>query len=240
MIWKTLFWLAALALLTVGVAFLILRPAVAATCPACFGFSRVADGLYLQSSMTPEARTHVQSVLAESERQIREFYGEQRAHPRLLVCADDACFHRLGGDPGAGTGSLGGFAMMVAPKAVNTVALTEEFAHVELRVRVGLWKIQMGAIPEWFEQGVAVVAADDPLYIRPPSHQSRCLAGSFPDMPATPSEWRDELEQEGDVLYAQSACKTVMWMDSHGGPHAVADLLTQVSRGQAFDSLFKP
>lgn len=240
MMWKAIFWLTSLVLTTLIVALIFVRPVVAAGCPACFGFSRVAVGVYLQSSMNPEARAHAQAVLSESEKTIRDFYGDQEAHPRILVCADDACFHRLGGDPGSGTGSLGGFALMVAPGAVNPVALTEAFSHVELRARVGFWKMEMGAIPEWFENGVAVVAANDPLYIKPRTYQSRCVVGSFPDMPATPSEWNEELEQEGDVLYAQSACKTVMWMQNQGGPHAVTTLLAQVSQGLTFDSLFKP
>ncbi len=233
---RAMAWIVVLAALALGLALFSARPGVAATCPRCFGLSQVQDGLYVESSMAPAARDHAAETVMEAQQGIAGFYGEERFKPRVLVCASDACYHRVGGAPGSGTGSMGTYALVVAPEAVNKVAITEALAHVEMRGRVGAWKMEMGAVPEWFEQGLAVVVADDRLYLGPSRH---CLAGSFPDMPATPSEWQEELEQEGDVLYAQSACQTVMWMDSHGGAQAVTDLLAKVGAGQEFGTLFK-
>src|SRR5579863_7732811 len=232
-------WIVILGLLMVGMALLLVRPAVAAACPRCFGLSKAADGVYVESAMSPATRAHTAGVMSAAEQSIATFFGEERFKPRTLICSTDGCYHRIGGAPGSGTGTLGSFALVVSPEAVNKVAVTEALAHVELRGRVGAWKMEMGAVPEWFEEGLAVVVADDPLFIEPPSHVDRCLAGSFPDMPATPSEWRDELEQEGDVLYAQSACQTVMWIQSHGGPPGVAALLGKLADGQPFDTLYR-
>jgi hypothetical protein len=232
-------WIGILALLMLGLGLLLVRPAVAVVCPQCFGLSKAADGLYVESAMSPAARSHAAGVISAAQQDVASFFSEERFKPRALVCATDACYQRIGGAPGSGTGILGSFALVVSPEAVNKVAVTEALAHVEMRGRVGTWKMQMGAVPEWFEQGLAVVVADDPLYIKPPTHADRCLAGSFPDMPATPSEWQDELQQEGDVLYAQSACQTVMWVGSHGGSSAVTALLTKVASGTTFQDAFR-
>ena len=92
----------------------------------------------------------------------------------------------------------------------------------------------------WFDQGLAVVVANDSAYILPPGHGDRCKAGPFPDMPASPNDWQEELQQEGNVLYAQSACKVNMWMMENGGQKGVTALLDKVAQGQDFNKLIPP
>lgn len=236
---NALIWLAVLSAVGLGMGLWMARPLVAAACPQCFGFGRLQEGVYVDSAMSPASRTHLAEVLTASENRIANFYGGLQHLPRVLVCASDGCYRRIGGERGSGTGTAGSYVLVVSPEGVDTVALSEALAHTELRGRVGAWRISMGAVPMWFEQGTAVVAANDPLYIGPVNRGNRCLAGPFPDMPATPSEWNDELQQEGDVLYAQSACQTYMWMESHGGPTAITGLLTKVSDGQDFAALYR-
>ena len=234
---RALVWVLVLAALALGMGLWLVRPAVAAACPACFGLSRAQDGVYLQSGMKPEQQKQALAAIAAARQRIVRFYGEQRFPPRIMVCGDDTCYRHLGGVPGSGTGTAAYFAMAVSPEAVNTVAITEALSHVEMRGRVGAWKMETGAVPQWFEQGLAVVVSEDPLYLGPAKRDNRCLAGSFPDMPGTPEEWQGELQQEGDVLYAQSACKTWMWVESHGGGAGVAGLLDKLAAGQDFTAL---
>ncbi|HEX4300317.1 MAG TPA: hypothetical protein VH327_05545 [Gammaproteobacteria bacterium] len=231
-------WLLLLALITAGILTLMVRPAAAAACPQCFGLVDTGDGIYVQSSMDGTQRTRVRATVTEALTRATVFYGALRHRPRILICADDACYHRLGGVPGTGVGSLGSFSLEVASQGVNPVYIAAGLSRAELQGRVGFWKFNLGAVPMWFDEGVAVVVADDPAYILPPGHGDRCKAGSFPDMPATPTEWQEELQQEGDMLYAQSACKTVMWMMEHGGPKAVTGLVDKVAQGQDFTQLF--
>lgn len=233
-------WLGILALLTLGVALLTARPLVAAGCPGCFGFIRQAPGLYVQSSMPAEQRIRAAAALGAATQRVGAFFGGLQHAPRVLICADDACYHRIGGHPGSGTGTAGSFAVVVSPEAINTVPMAEALAQLELHGRVGYWRELTGAVPIWFDQGVAVLAADDTLYIRPRGGRDRCLAGPIPDMPVTPEDWNGALQEQGQILYARAACQTDMWMESHGGPAAVAALLAKVAVGQSFDSLYKP
>ena len=236
---RFLVWILVLGAIALGMSLWVARPAVAAACPACFSFDRAQDGIYLQSGMKPEQREKALAAIAASRQRIAGFFGIERFPPRVLVCADDACYGRIGGMPGSGTGAVASLALVVSPEAVNTVAITEALTHVETRGRVGIWKMQMGALPQWFEEGLAVVVSEDPLYLGPAKHSNRCLAGALSDMPATPEDWRDGLQQEGDLLYAQSACKTWMWVGSNGGGKGVSTLLDKLAAGQDFANLVK-
>lgn len=235
-------WLLVLAGLTLGIALLMARPLVAAGCPGCFGFVQQAPGLYVQSSMPAERRTRAATALAAAEQRVGAFFGGVQHAPRILVCADDACYRRIGGHPGSGTGTAGALTIVVSPEAINTVLMAEALAEVELHGRVGYWRTVTGAVPIWFDQGVAVLAADDTLYIRPRGgrDRDRCLAGPISDMPVTPEDWNSDLQEQGQILYARAACQTDMWVESHGGPAAVAVLLAKLADGQSFDSLYKP
>ena len=237
---RALAWLGILAVLTLGIALLMARPLVAAACPACFGFSQAAPGLYVQSAMPAALRTRSVESLAAAERRVGTFFDGLQHAPRVLVCADDSCYHRVGGVPGSGTGTAGSLALVVSPAAVDTVSMAEALTHVELRGRVGYWRMLVGAVPMWFEEGVAVLAADDTLYLAPRGRHDRCLAGPLPDMPVTPEDWNSALQEQGQMLYARSACQTDIWMESHGGPGGVVSLLAKLADGQSFESVYKP
>lgn len=236
---KTLVWLGIMATLTLVISLLVVRPLVAAACPACFGFSKVADRVYVQSNMTPASRIRAVASLVAAEQRVGAFFGGLQHVPRALICADDGCYRRIGGGAGSGTGTLGSYAIVVSHEAIDPVLIGEALSQVELHGRVGYWHILTGAVPIWFDQGVAVLAADDTLYIAPQGSRSRCIAGPIPDMPVTPDDWNESLQQEGQVMYARAACQTDIWMESHGGSVAIAALLAKVADGQNFDTLYQ-
>lgn len=238
---QTAIWLLSLTLITALIAYLMARPVAAATCPWCFGLQQAAEGIYVQDSMSAAERSRVVAAVEAARAQAAQFYGGLQHPPRILVCADDACYERMGGMPGTATVAMGAAALEVSHLgSQQQVFITAGLSRAELYGRVGFWKFNLGAVPMWFDEGLAVVVADDPAYILPAGRGDRCKAGSFPDMPATPSEWVQELQTEGDVLYAQSACKVDMWMVENGGPKAVASLLDKVARGQDFNALIPP
>jgi hypothetical protein len=178
--WRALVWLGMLAALSLGIALWLVRPLVAAACPACFGLSQAAPRLYMQSTMPPALRAHVIEALAEAERRVGGFFGGLQHSPRVLVCADDACYRRIGGIAGSGTGTAGSWALVVSPQAVGPVPIAEALAQVELYGRVGYFHMTIGTLPMWFDEGVAVLAADDRLYVAPPrpARPLSCRAGA--------------------------------------------------------------
>lgn len=233
-------WVLVLTALPLGALYVTARPVLAVGCPQCFGMAKAADGVYLQSGMDEAQRARALTAIDAGRSRAAQFYGELQHDPRILVCSDAACYQRIGGAAGSGIGSLGSIALEVSPFGVDPVFISAGLSRVELQGRVGFWKFSMGAVPMWFSEGVAVEVADDPNYVMPRAIGSRCKQGPFPDMPATPTEWQQELQTEGDVLYAQSACKVDMWIYQNGGPKAVTGLLDKVAQGQDFDKLFPP
>lgn len=231
-------WILVILLLFAGFIVWVARPVAVVTCPQCFGLSKAADGVYVESAMPAGMRRHVLQVLAEAEDRVGHFYGTLEHRPRTVVCATDACFQRIGGG-GTRVGSLGSFALLVAPQGTNVVLISHELSHVELHGRVGLWHMEVGAIPAWFDEGVAVLVSDDPAYLAPVRPgRDRCAAGPMADLPTDPAEWRDRLTEQGDLLYASAACQVDIWMLAQGGPPAVPALLAKIHDGQDFDTLY--
>lgn len=236
--WRSIIWLLVLLLLPVAGALLLERPLAALACPRCFGMVQAADGVYVESVMPTDSRAHVLKLLTQAEDRVGRFYGSLEYRPRVLVCMSDGCFQHIGGG-GNRVGSMGSFGLMISSQGEDPVLMSHELSHVELHGRVGLWKVFTGAIPVWFDEGVAVLVSDDPVYLRPArGNEDRCKAGPPPNMPETPEDWRDELQQEGDVLYAQAACQTDYWMLGNGGPPAVPRVLARVAGGESFDTIY--
>lgn len=236
---QALVWLVVLAALPVGMLYLTARPVVVAGCPQCFGFSKAADGIYVQSGASAAALARAQQALSVARKRDVDFYGSLEHSPRFLVCADDACYTRIGGLPGTALGSVDYFAVVVSPKGLDPAALAAAYSHAELEARVGWWHMKSGAVPAWFDAGVAALVSDDPAYVLPvrPHQKDRCLTGPGGDLPEQSDLWQQRVQQF-DYLKAAAACRVDLWMVAHGGPKAVTALLDQVAQGQDFASLF--
>ncbi len=232
-------WIGVLAALPVGVLYLTARPVVVAACPQCFGFSKAADGVYIQSGLSTEQQAHAGQVLAAARKRVEDFFGSLEHSPRVVICADDACYTRIGGRPGTGMGSVDYFAVVVSPKGLDPVLLAAAISHAELEGRVGWWHMKSGAMPAWFDAGVAALASDDPAYVLPvrPGHKDRCLTGPGGDMPEQSDLWQQRVQQF-DYLNAAAACRVDLWMVDHGGTSAVTTLLDKIAQGQDFATLF--
>jgi hypothetical protein len=237
--WKTIFiWIIVLVAVPVCLTLLVERPLAAMACPFCFGLEKLQDGVYVETSMSTETRAKLLKTLAESEARVTQFYGQMRYIPRVIVCATDACYQHIGGG-GARVGSLGASLLLVAPQGIDAVLMSHELSHVELYGRVGFWNMFLDVVPVWFNEGVAVLVSDDPAYLAPPHNGGdRCRVGPGEHMPVYPSEWRDRLQQDGQMLYAEAACQVDYWVIANGGPAAVPALLDKLHAGQSFDSLY--
>jgi hypothetical protein len=215
------------------------QPVLAAlVCPGCFGFERLSDAVYVERSMSDAERTQFRQAMAQGTERVAHFYGQLTAEPVVLACATDACSQRLGGGSSRGA-AYWTVALRLAPLGLNPVIIAHERSHIELHRRLGLLKFLTGAIPSWFDEGVAVVVSDDPRYLRPAGDGDRCLAAPDSRLPQSLAAWLRAAGQQHDV-YAQAACKVVRWMEAHGGEHAVTALVEHVRGGATFDAAYYP
>src|SRR5262249_50832958 len=108
-------------------------------------------------------------------------------------------------------------------------------SHSDLRRRRGRIGHLMGAVPAWFDEGVAVVVSDDRRYLAPPEAADRCRVRADEALPIGMFEWRREMGQfDTRQLYAKSACRVADWMAAHGGAAAVTRLVARGADGTPF------
>ena len=205
--------------------------ATAIVCPLCFGFERIERALFVERPTTTEARTQVIKVVALARERVRAFYGERRSDPTILICATDECYRRLGGGGSRGQ-AFYDFALMLSPTGLTEIIVAHEMAHIELHARVGFWRVFREAIPVWFDEGLAVVVSDDPRYLA--QGGDRCRVRSESPLPETLREWLRA--GDPDRRYAAAACRVNTWLNSKGGPAAVAALAERLAGGTDFDT----
>lgn len=229
---------AALALLgTVGT--VVAFPFGAATvCPACYGLERLAGNIFVECAASPEQRARVAAVLEQARNRVAAFYGAVDAQPRVLVCVTDDCYRRIRYAGSRGNALLD-LALQLSPRGIDPVIATHELSHIELHHRLGNIRHLMGAVPSWFDEGLAVVVSDDRRYLAPADATDRCLVRSDETLPTGLFEWVREIgRNDSRRLYAKSACRVADWMAAKGGAAAVIRLVGEVSRGTSFTQTY--
>lgn len=205
----------------------------ALVCPICYGFDALGDNTFVENSLTTAEREQVADVVAEARSRVRAFYGDLTARPRILVCHTERCDQRLGGG-GARGSSLIDVGLRLSARGVEPVIASHELSHIELHHRLGRLRFLTGAIPAWFDEGVAVVVSDDPRYLAPIGAPNRCLVKTDDPLPSGAREWTTRA-REDDHLYAKAACRVVQWLSTNGGPAAATQLLQELSTGISFE-----
>jgi hypothetical protein len=211
-------------LLAVGGLVLAYPSVAATTCPGCYGLTRVSDDMYSERGLTAAQRDQLAGLSADARRRVEEFYGDRRSEPRLIACFTDDCYARIGGGGEKGIAVLNR-AVMLSPRGLDAVIASHEMAHVELHRRLD------GEVPQWFDEGLAVVVSGDPRYLG-----EHCAVPFDGPLPETLPAWLDAASADQQV-YAKAACRVQRWLDANGGRDAVLTLIEQLNDGAAFPAV---
>jgi hypothetical protein len=211
-------------LLTAG-GLAVAYPAVAATtCPGCYGFARVGDNLYGERRLTAAQRDQLAAMAEEARRRVEAFYGGRESDPRLIACFTDDCYSRIGGGGEKGVAVLDR-AVMLSPRGLDAVIASHEVAHVELHQRLD------GDVPQWFDEGLAVVVSEDPRYLG-----EHCRVPFDGPLPQTLPAWLHAAGADPQV-YSRAACRVQRWLDANGGQAAVLTLIDRLNDGADFPAM---
>lgn len=206
-------------------------PTVAATtCPTCYGMEELQPDLYVERNLSADRHQQVVDFADAARRLIHDFYGSRDSSPRILACTTETCYRRIGGGRERGVAVLNR-AIILSPRGLDPVIASHEMSHVELHHRLG-WRSE--GVPQWFDEGLAVVVSNDPRYLGP--SPDRCKVDADGALPETLHQWLDAARADEQV-YARSACRVVRWMDANGGPAAVRKLIEQLNSGNKFDAV---
>ena len=229
-------WFAAglvvLILATAAVLVLAFPSVAATTCPRCYGLVPVQHGLYTERGVSNADRERLIEVYRDANQRIDGFYEGRESAPTVLACFTSGCYKRIGGGDERGI-AIRDQALMLSPRGIDPVIATHELSHVEFHVRLGPQRDQ---IPQWFDEGLAVLVSDDTRYLLPPTAPDRCRNASSEPLPRTLNAWLRTAGADEQV-YAKAACRVYQWAEAHGGEHAVLDLVDRLSRGGRFAAL---
>ncbi|MQA80284.1 MAG: hypothetical protein GEV10_17675 [Streptosporangiales bacterium] len=204
-------------------------PVVASTsCPWCYGMTKVHPRLYVDDGSSRADRRRVVAAVAAANARVTAFYGTRESAPRVLACTTVGCYEHIGGGRERGVAVLNR-AVILSPRGLDPVIASHEMSHVELHRRLG----SGDDVPQWFDEGLAVLVSGDPRYLRPASAADRCRVEPGRDLPVTLDEWLHAAGNDADV-YARSACRVSRWVDANGGPRAVLDLVDRLQSGERF------
>ena len=213
------------------------QPTLAAlVCPRCFGFEQLSRRVFVDATMPGLLRAQLASAMREGETKVADFYGELRATPEVLACANDSCWRGLGGSGAQGI-SYASVGFRLAPLGINPTIVAHELSHIELHERLGLVKFMVGAIPAWFDEGLAVIVSEDPRYLLASTESDRCRVDATGSFPIAPMAWTRAAGTDHS-LYARAACRVLRWMKANGGNAAALALIKKVAEGVPFSEIY--
>jgi hypothetical protein len=225
----------ALILVAAGAAALAfaLPAAAAALCPPCYGFQHASGRTYVERGAGAAEQARLIAVVQVGRQRVERFWGELHSNPKVLVCTTDRCFRRIGGGRTRGMAVFDKVAVL-SPLGSDAIVAARELSMNELNHRIGFAGVLRGAVPFWFNQGIAMYASDDLRHLASPDSGDRCLVPS-PDepLPVGVFEW-NRRAQTDTALYEKAACMTSKWMALHGGPPAAVELVGKVAAGAGF------
>ncbi|MDA7948134.1 MAG: hypothetical protein MPJ78_11745 [Hyphomicrobiaceae bacterium] len=114
--------------------------------------------------------------------------------------------------------------------------IAHELAHIELHGRIGEVGLLRGALPAWFDEGLAVIVSKDERYLEIlPNGELSCVTTTDEgDLPASISEWGRVAGQGKRPIYAMVACRTLNWLHENDGADGVRQLAEKLNAGGYF------
>jgi hypothetical protein len=198
-------------------------PGLGATvCPQCYGLTSRGGGIY-----SDRDDSAYRTLVDDADRRIAAFYGSRVSDPRVLICSSASCYERLGGGGEKGR-ALRNWSLMLSPAGINPTIATHELSHVEFHERLGSASRE---VPQWFDEGLAVLVSDDARYLKPGSAADRCRLPYDEARPVVDGDWWSAAADGVDRPYLQAACVVSRWAGAHGGAKGVLDLIAALKAG---------
>lgn len=192
--------------------FVFAKPARSVTLlvPSMAGFVQAAPDVWVEGGTNAETRDTVVRAVALANQRLRGFYGAQAGRPIVLACSTLNCFRRSGGI-GHGTTYFGN-RVLLGPSALNVVKVTHELSHVELAARVGALRILL-RVPQWFDEGLAVMISDDPVFEERKWLSATGGGTRAPDLHrlATLRGWLTLTKVDGQLSYGTARHEVARW-----------------------------
>jgi len=124
--------------------------------PAEHGMIQIAQNIYVESGIPAAARPRVLELVKGARERAAFFYGELTATPNIVFCATVHCYREFGA---VGLGFTDGRNVVISPSGARVAIVAHELSHVELAARLGGLRQVTAKIPQWFDEGSAVMVS---------------------------------------------------------------------------------
>lgn len=232
--WKWGLTVVGLAVIAIAGGLVSAQPAMGMyVCAGCYGFEAHGSHLYFDKAMDAPTATRLKTSLAEGRARVEAFYGSVQSDPRIFVCGSEACDKRMRHRGGAKARAYGASFIFFYSQWTGPDFFAHELSHIELHHRIGLRRMVSGAVPAWFDEGVASVISRDPRYVKQgPDGALACVAQPDGPLPTGRSDWSRAAGDPDRPIYAMAACAVLHWMDRHDGRDGVLAALADVADGK--------
>lgn len=124
--------------------------------PAEHGLVEIAPHVFVDSEVSPANAAHLLNLIDKARVRAGFYYGELVSVPDILFCSSMECYRKFGG---IGLGYTRGNNILISPSGWRTAIISHELSHVELATRLGGAQEVVDRVPQWFDEGVAVMVS---------------------------------------------------------------------------------
>lgn len=202
---------------------------------------QAGPGVHVDDAFSPERRISLQSEVQDAVGRVERFFGERRASPTLILCANPESLERYAGTTKKTILTYRtpfGDYIVAAEPTLSALFLSHELTHAELDKRLG-WRRAMWQVPMWFQEGLAMVASGDTRYDEVRLREAVLKSGLNPELKQLES-WRDFnrlAAQNGDLAYGMAFKEVSLWY-RRVGREGLDRLLTELSAGKPFEEVY--
>ena len=216
--------------------------------PTTFGMAEAAADLYVEPAMSAEQRLSLSRQIALGRTQVARFYGGITTSPYFVACISQECALRFGSH-GERAAAFGASAIRLSPNGLAAPLVAHEWSHAELYRRVGGWR-HIHNIPRWFDEGIAVVIADESRHSEANWREIERRGIATPTLAelVSRSDWTAAVGKYGETrtddpdnlraVYSTAGHEIRRWLSCAGSSGALA-LLAAVRDGESFDLAYR-
>jgi hypothetical protein len=216
--------------------------------PKVYGMEEVTPSLYVEPTMSAEQRLELQRQIELGRNQTHQFYGAIVTTPYFVACLTKECAERFG-SYGQRAAAYGDIAIRLTATGLTAPLVAHEWSHAELYRRVGGWW-NARRIPRWFDEGVAVIVANEPRHSHENWQEIRELKLPTPQLGELISfvDWGRAVQKYGEtagdvptnkhVVYTEAGHEVRALLNCRG-PSAVIEVLNAVRNGEEFGAAYE-
>lgn len=197
--------------------------------PNWFGMLEIAPNIFAPESMPRTARVEAIALAEDGETAVEAFFGWPSSRPIIVLCPKDSCDAFFGQSGVAGI-AYGRRVIRLNESGINSEIMRHELAHTALKERIGEVNAALGAVPAWFDEGLAVLISGDKRYMGAPEE------AALADLRAEPywNLWGQHVQTHGHVAAYTAAHAMVRQIEDEIGRDGVIALINRVGAGEDF------